>query len=46
MHGAGGGAPIGNRNALQDGRYTAEATRDRKIITALIHESRDLAEIT
>ncbi len=44
MHGAGGGAPKGNRNAFKHGRYTAEAIRDRQIITELLRHSRRLVE--
>src|SRR5437868_5257185 len=35
MHGAGGGAPKGNKNALKHGRYTAEAIAMRQAINAL-----------
>ena len=44
MHGAGGGAPHGNRNALKHGHYSAVAIRDRRVITALIRQGRQLVE--
>jgi hypothetical protein len=42
MHGgaAGSGAPIGNKNALRHGHYTAEATAERRALAALIRLSR------
>jgi len=39
MHGVGGGAPKGNKNALKHGGYSAE-------ILALNHHIRDLARAT
>ena len=44
MHGAGGGAPKGNRNALKHGLYTAEAIRDRRMIAKLLRYSRRFVE--
>ena len=44
MHGAGGGAPPSNRNALRHGRYTADAIRDRRTVAALIRQSWELFE--
>jgi uncharacterized protein YjcR len=44
MHGAGGGAPLGNKNALRHGFYTAEAIATRQAIRALLRESRDLLQ--
>ena len=44
MHGAGGGAPKGNKNALRHGFYTATAIAMRKAIRALLRESRELAQ--
>jgi uncharacterized protein YjcR len=35
MHGAGGGAPKGNRNALKHGEFTAEALALKREIAAL-----------
>ena len=46
MHGAGGGAPKGNKNALRNGLYTAEAIAMRQAIRALVRNSRELAERT
>lgn len=45
MHGGGSpGAPKGNRNALKHGRYTAEATAERREIAALIRAMREIAD--
>jgi hypothetical protein len=44
MHGAGGGAPKGNKNALRNGLYTAEAIAARQAIRALLRENRDVLE--
>jgi len=44
MHGAGGGAPKGNKNALKQGHYTAAAITMRKAIRALLRDSRELAQ--
>jgi glucans biosynthesis protein len=44
MHGARGGAPKGNRNALKHGLYTAEAIQTRRMIAALMRQARELAE--
>lgn len=42
MHGgaAGSGAPIGNKNALRHGHYTAEANARRRQISELIRAAR------
>lgn len=42
MHGGavGSGAPVGNKNALRHGRYTAEATARRRQLSDLIRQSR------
>jgi hypothetical protein len=42
MHGGavGTGAPVGNKNALRHGRYTAEATTRRRHLSDLIRQSR------
>ena len=45
MHGTGGGAPVGNRNALRHGRYTAEAIGTRRLIAELVREGRKLVEM-
>jgi uncharacterized protein YjcR len=41
MHGAGGGAPKGNRNALKHGDFTAEALAMKKQINALSRMARE-----
>jgi hypothetical protein len=41
MHGAGGGAPKGNRNALKHGEFTAEATALRREVLALAWMARE-----
>jgi hypothetical protein len=48
MHGgaAGSGAPIGNKNALRHGHYTAEAIAERRTLAAIMRMSRGvLAEL-
>jgi glucans biosynthesis protein len=40
MHGAGGGAPQGNRNALKHGEFTAEALTLKREIQALARMAR------
>jgi uncharacterized protein YjcR len=45
MHGAGSGAPKGNRNALKHGHYSVGATRDRKAVAELIKRSRQIVEM-
>ena len=46
MHGAGGGAPRGNKNALKHGRYTAKSIAGRREVAALIRAIKELeAEI-
>jgi uncharacterized protein YjcR len=45
MHGAGGGAPKGNRNALKHGLYAAEAIETRRMVAALTKQARDLVEM-
>jgi uncharacterized protein YjcR len=44
MHGAGGGAPRGNKNAWRHGNYSAEAIETRRTITALMRQTRQLVE--
>jgi uncharacterized protein YjcR len=44
MHGAGGGAPKGNRNALKHGRYAAEAVETRRLIREFTTQARKLTE--
>jgi len=41
MHGAGGGAPKGNRNALKHGDSTAEAIAVKREIQALARLARE-----
>jgi uncharacterized protein YjcR len=41
MHGAGGGAPRGNRNALKHGEFTAEGLALKKQISALSRMARE-----
>ena len=45
MHGAGGGAPKGNQNALRHGGYTAQAIATRRQLRALLRASRELVEM-
>jgi glucans biosynthesis protein len=45
MHGAGGGAPSGNQNALKHGLYTADAVETRRMIAALTKQARELVEM-
>ena len=43
MHGGlSTGAPKGNKNALKHGRYTAEAIVDRRKVTALLRQARQV----
>jgi hypothetical protein len=44
MHGGapGSGAPIGNKNALKVGLYTREAIAERRKLSELMRESRNL----
>jgi hypothetical protein len=44
MHGAAGGAPRGNRNALKYGLYMAEAVETRCMVAALTKQARELVE--
>src|SRR2546421_9447072 len=46
MHGgaAGSGAPAGNRNAVTNGRYTAEAIALRREVRALVRQNRRVIE--
>ena len=45
MHGAGGGAPLGNKNALKHGRYSAAAIAERRRFRELLRESLELIEL-
>jgi uncharacterized protein YjcR len=40
MHGAGGGAPKGNRNAWKHGAYLSDAVKERQILAALLRQYR------
>jgi uncharacterized protein YjcR len=42
MHGAGGGAPIANRNALKHGQFTRDAITMRRELAELVREARRL----
>jgi uncharacterized protein YjcR len=42
MHGAGGGAPLGNQNALRHGIHTAEAIATRQAIRELLRNNHEL----
>jgi uncharacterized protein YjcR len=44
MHGAGGGAPKGNKNALKHGRYTAKAIAERRWLRELLQDCQELLE--
>jgi uncharacterized protein YjcR len=44
MHGAGGGAPLGNKSALKHGLYSAEAIEMRRAVRELSRQGRKLAE--
>jgi len=41
MHGVGGGAPQGNRNALKHGKFTAEELALKREISALARLARE-----
>jgi uncharacterized protein YjcR len=45
MHGAGGGAPIGNCNAVKHGQFTCEAIAMRREVTELVREARRQVKI-
>jgi len=44
MHGAGGGAPIGNQNARKHGRYCAEMREAVRYVRAMSRQARELVE--
>jgi uncharacterized protein YjcR len=44
MHGAGGGAPLGNQNARKHGLYSAEMLAMRREISELTREARTIIE--
>jgi uncharacterized protein YjcR len=41
MHGAGGGAPIGNRNSLKHGAFSADAIEAARHARALLRIARE-----
>jgi uncharacterized protein YjcR len=41
MHGSGGGAPKGNKNALKHGEFTAEGLALKRQISALARMARE-----
>jgi uncharacterized protein YjcR len=45
MHGAGGGAPKGNRNALKHGLYSAEAIETRRLVAELTRLARETVKM-
>jgi hypothetical protein len=46
MHGGPSpGAPKGNQNALKQGRFTSEAIAERRVLAALLHDMKELAEL-
>jgi uncharacterized protein YjcR len=44
LHGVGGGAPKGNKNAWRHGHFSAEAIAERRRIRDLIREARELCQ--
>jgi uncharacterized protein YjcR len=44
MHGASGGAPKGNKNALKHGLYSAKAIEGRRFVRELIRLADELME--
>jgi uncharacterized protein YjcR len=45
MHGAGGGAPKGNRNGLKHGLYSAEAIEARRLVAELTRQARETVKM-
>jgi uncharacterized protein YjcR len=45
MHGAGGGAPKGNRNGLKHGLYSAEAIETRLLVAELTRQARETVKL-
>jgi uncharacterized protein YjcR len=41
-HGAGGGPPKGNKNALKHGLYAAETIETRRLVAALTKQAREI----
>ncbi|MGA8444650.1 MAG: hypothetical protein WB766_05590 [Roseiarcus sp.] len=44
MHGAGGGAPKGNRNGLKHGLYSADAIEARRFVAESTRQARELVK--
>ncbi len=44
MHGAGGGAPKGNRNAQRHGLFAGETITTRRAVAELMKQARALAD--
>lgn len=44
MHGARGGAPMGNKNALKHGRYSGEAITFRRMVSEIMNDARQVIE--
>jgi len=44
MHGAGGGAPKGNQNALKHGRYSAQSITERDTLSAVLRLTREVTQ--
>lgn len=44
MHGAGGGAPMGNQNARKHGLYCAETREAIRYVRAMARQARELVE--
>ena len=44
MHGAGGGAPVGNRNALKHGLYAAVTIEAARYVRAMAQQARKTVE--
>jgi hypothetical protein len=40
MHGAGAGAPVGNRNAFKHGGYTGEALELRRCVAEIVRRAK------
>lgn len=44
MHGAGGGAPAGNKNAQKHGRFAVEMIEAARYVRAMARQARELVE--
>ena len=45
MHGAGGGAPKGDKNALKHGLYTAKAIETQRMVADLTRQARETVKM-